>query len=40
MPRSALAEVGEETIVELVLDGILEVERNGDFVGGPAATES
>jgi hypothetical protein len=39
VPRSAVADLGEEAIAALVLDGILEVEHNGVFVGGPAATE-
>ena len=37
--RSALGEATGRTIARLIADGILEIERNGEFVCGPAAFE-
>src|SRR4051812_14272049 len=37
--RSALGEATGRTIARLIADGILEIERDGEFVCGPAALE-
>jgi hypothetical protein len=39
VPRAALEDLGDDAIVRLILDGVLEVEREGAFVGGPAAAD-
>jgi hypothetical protein len=39
VPRAALEDPGDDAIVRLILDGVLEVEREGAFVGGPAAAD-